>query len=157
MYDVPAEWWLVPAAVAAGVLGFWVALIVAVWLGARDAVGLPEAARLLPDLVRLITRLAADAALPRGVRLRLAGLLIYLALPIDLVPDFIPLLGYADDVIIVAFVLRSVVRAAGDDALAMHWPGTAEGLAAVRRLCRLPAPGDAGRERTTPHRLDSTE
>jgi uncharacterized membrane protein YkvA (DUF1232 family) len=55
-----------------------------------------------------------------------------------LIPDFVPVLGYADDAIIVALVLRSVSRSAGSDALAEHWPGTPEGLAALRRLCRLP-------------------
>jgi uncharacterized membrane protein YkvA (DUF1232 family) len=59
-----------------------------------------------------------------------------LALPFDLIPDFVPILGYADDAIIVAFVLRSVARRAGPEALTNHWPGTPEGLAAVRRLCR---------------------
>ncbi|HEV7849920.1 MAG TPA: DUF1232 domain-containing protein, partial [Mycobacterium sp.] len=56
----------------------------------------------------------------------------------DLIPDFIPVIGYADDAIIIALVLRSVTRAAGPAALDEHWPGTPEGLAAVRRLCRLP-------------------
>lgn len=66
-------------------------------------------------------------------------LLAYLALPVDLVPDFIPVLGYADDAIVVVLVLRSVVRRAGPDAVARHWPGTAEGLAALRQVARLPA------------------
>ena len=96
-----------------------------------------EALRLLPDLIRLIKRLAADPDTPRGVRIRLALLLVYLALPIDLIPDFIPVLGYADDAIIVALVLRSATRSAGTDALAKHWPGTPEGLIALKRLCRL--------------------
>ena len=90
--------------------------------------------RLLPDLVRLLRRLAADGSLPRGVRLRLWFLLGYLALPIDFVPDFIPVLGYADDAIVVALVLRSVVRRAGAEAIVRHWPGTPEGLAALQRL-----------------------
>lgn len=90
--------------------------------------------RLLPDLLRLLRRLAADGSLPRGVRVRLWLLLGYLALPIDLVPDFIPVLGYADDAIVVALVLRSVVRRAGADAVMRHWPGTPEGLAALQRL-----------------------
>jgi uncharacterized membrane protein YkvA (DUF1232 family) len=55
-------------------------------------------------------------------------------LPFDLVPDFIPVAGYADDVLLVAWVLRSVVRAAGPEALDRHWPGTPEGLVVVRRL-----------------------
>ena len=90
--------------------------------------------RLLPDLVRLLRRLAADGSLPRGVRLRLWFLLGYLALPIDFVPDFIPVLGYADDAIVVALVLRLVVRRAGAEAIVRHWPGTPEGLAALQHL-----------------------
>ena len=98
---------------------------------------LKEAMRLLPDLIRLVKRLAADPDTPRGVRIRLALLLLYLAMPIDLIPDFIPVLGYADDAIVVALVLRSATRSAGPDAMAKHWPGTPEGLIALKRLCRL--------------------
>ncbi|GAB3983891.1 hypothetical protein GCM10029978_091910 [Actinoallomurus acanthiterrae] len=97
---------------------------------------LPAAVRLLPDLLRLVTRLARDPTLPRGVRIRLWLLLAYLAMPIDLVPDFIPVLGYADDAILVAVVLRSVIRRAGPEAVARHWPGDEQGLEAVRRLTR---------------------
>jgi uncharacterized membrane protein YkvA (DUF1232 family) len=97
---------------------------------------LGEAVRLLPDLLRLVTRLARDPTLPRGVRLRLWLLLAYLAIPIDVIPDFIPVLGYADDAILVALVLRSVIRRAGPEAVARHWPGGEEGLQAVRRLTR---------------------
>ena len=88
--------------------------------------------------MRLLKCLSADPEMPRGIRIRLALLLAYLALPIDLIPDFIPVLGYADDAVIVALVLRSVTRRAGPEALTKHWPGTPEGLAALRRLCRLP-------------------
>ncbi|MCO5971164.1 MULTISPECIES: YkvA family protein [Actinoallomurus] len=97
---------------------------------------LGDAVRLLPDLLRLVGRLARDATLPGGVRLRLWLLLAYLAMPIDLIPDFVPVLGYADDAILVAFVLRSVIRRAGPEAVARHWPGGEEGLRAVRRLTR---------------------
>ena len=58
-------------------------------------------------------------------------------MPFDLVPDFIPVLGYADDAIIVAATLRSVIRRTGPETLARHWPGTSDGLAAVTRLARL--------------------
>jgi uncharacterized membrane protein YkvA (DUF1232 family) len=67
-------------------------------------------------------------------------LLAYLASPIDLIPDFVPILGYADDAIIVTAVLRSVVRRAGLDAVRAHWPGTDDGFAAVARLTGLHGP-----------------
>jgi len=130
------DWSIILLGVVGGLILLWACLIVALWLCVPDEVSLKETLRLLPDLIRLLKRLASDGRLPTGVRVRLALLLAYLALPIDIVPDFIPVLGYADDAIIVAFVLRSVVRRGGDAALAEHWPGTPEGLAAVRRLCR---------------------
>jgi uncharacterized membrane protein YkvA (DUF1232 family) len=98
---------------------------------------LGEALRLLPDLLRLLRRLAADSDLPRTVRVRLWLLLGYLAIPFDLVPDFIPVLGYADDAIIVSLVLRSIVRRAGAPVIRRHWPGTDDGLAALARLTGL--------------------
>jgi uncharacterized membrane protein YkvA (DUF1232 family) len=115
----------------------WIVLI-SVLAVARPTGGLlREALRVLPDVLRLIRRLAADEALPRGIRVRLALLLAYLAIPIDLVPDFIPVLGYADDVIIVTLVMRSVVRRAGLDAVRTHWPGTDDGFIALARLTGL--------------------
>ncbi|MFC5748046.1 YkvA family protein [Actinomadura rugatobispora] len=130
-------WWSTVLAVAGGILLLWLAALAALALIRPRGNLLTEAVRLLPDLLRLIPRLARDPALPRGVRVRLWLLLAYLALPIDLVPDFIPVLGYADDAIVVAAVLRSVVRHAGPDALTRHWPGTDDGLTAVRRLAGL--------------------
>ena len=112
----------------------WAALVVALIVGRPKGTLLSEAMRLLPDLLRLLRRLAADRNLPRGVRIRLGLLMAYLAIPIDLIPDFIPVLGYADDAIIVTATLRSVVRHAGIDAVRAHWPGTDDGFAAVVRL-----------------------
>ncbi|RNM11104.1 YkvA family protein [Nocardioides pocheonensis] len=127
--------WLI--AVGGGLLLVWLALVAALWLGRPDDVRVRDALRLLPDLVRLLRRLAADPSVPRGVRIRLWLLLGYLALPLDLVPDFIPVIGYADDAVIVALALRSVTRHAGAEALSRHWPGSPEGLAAVRRLAGI--------------------
>jgi uncharacterized membrane protein YkvA (DUF1232 family) len=132
-------WWTWIVAIGGGLLLLWLALVVALWLGRPDEVRIRDALRLLPDVVRLLRRLASDRSVPRGVRVRLWLLLGYLALPLDLVPDFIPVIGYADDAVIVALALRSVTRHAGADALERHWPGTAEGLAAVRRLAGLGA------------------
>ena len=118
----------------------WLALVMALVLARPRGALLTEALRLLPDVLRLIGRLAADPDLPRGIRIRLGALLVYLALPIDLIPDFIPVLGYADDAIIVTVVLRSVVRRAGIGAVRAHWPGTDDGFAALARLTGLPGP-----------------
>lgn len=132
-----SDWWLIPLSVIGGIALMWLALVVVLWFSKPDESGLRDAMRLLPDVVRLIKRLAVDPETPRSIRIRLALLLAYLALPIDLIPDFIPVLGYADDAVIVALVLRSVTRRAGPDALAKHWPGTPDGLTALRRLCGL--------------------
>lgn len=131
------SWWTWLIAVGGGLLLVWLGLVAALWLGRPDDVRVRDALRLLPDLVRLLRRLAADPTVPRGVRIRLWLLLGYLALPLDLVPDFIPVIGYADDAVIVAFALRSVTRHAGAEALDRHWPGTPDGLAAVRRLAGI--------------------
>jgi uncharacterized membrane protein YkvA (DUF1232 family) len=131
------DWWTIPLGVVAGLVLIWVALVAAIWLTKPGEYDVKQTLRLLPDVVRLIKRLAADPDTSRGVRIRLALLLGYLALPIDLIPDFVPVLGYADDAIIVAIVLRSATRSAGLEALAKHWPGTPEGLTALKHLCRL--------------------
>ncbi|MDR6592777.1 YkvA family protein [Saccharothrix longispora] len=130
-------WWDVVVGVAAGLLLAWLALVAVLVLVRPRGALLREALRLLPDLLRLVRRLAADRDLPRGVRVRVALLLVYLASPIDLVPDFIPVLGYADDAIVVAAVLRGVARRAGLDAVRGHWPGSEDGFAALTRLTGL--------------------
>jgi uncharacterized membrane protein YkvA (DUF1232 family) len=129
-----SDWRVIVVGIVGGVVLIWVVLVVALWFVKPDAIGLRDALRLLPDLLRLVKRLASDPRMPRGVRVRLVLLLAYLALPIDLIPDFIPVLGYADDAIVVAVVLRSVVRRAGQDAVRQHWPGTDDGYAALARL-----------------------
>jgi uncharacterized membrane protein YkvA (DUF1232 family) len=129
-------WWSVVVSVVSALLIAWAALVVALWLGRPGDLQLTQIVRLLPDLLRLVRRLAADRDLPTGVRVRLVLLLAYLAFPVDLVPDFVPVVGYADDAVVVALVLRSVVKHAGPAALERHWPGTPEGLRALRLLVR---------------------
>ncbi len=124
--------------VLGGLLLCWLALMAVLWTTRPDELRARELLRLLPDVLRLVRRLAGDGTLPRGVRVRLWLLMAYLAMPIDLVPDFLPVLGHADDAIVVALVLRSVVRRAGAAAVGRHWPGTPEGLGALRRASRLP-------------------
>lgn len=131
-------WWgALLISIAAALLLMWAALIVILLRSGSGLRGLSEAARLLPDFLRLISRLARDRSLPRGVRVRLWLLLGYLASPIDVIPDFLPVVGYLDDAIVIAIALRSVVRAAGAGPLEQHWPGSPDGLALVRRLAGL--------------------
>ncbi|OLT35206.1 hypothetical protein BJF79_07125 [Actinomadura sp. CNU-125] len=133
-------WWDLLLGITLTLALVWIILIAALAVVRPRGRLLAEAMRLLPDVLRLIRRLAADQTLPRGVRIRLALLLAYLALPIDLIPDFIPVLGYADDAILVTAVLRSVVRHAGITAVRRHWPGTDAGFTALCRLTGVNTP-----------------
>jgi uncharacterized membrane protein YkvA (DUF1232 family) len=133
--------WEIVAGGAAGLLVSWLVLVGALLVGRPRGAALPEVLRLLPDLLRLVARLATDRTLPVAVRGRLLLLGGYLAMPFDLVPDFVPVLGYADDAIIVGLTLRSVARRAGMPTLRRHWPGTDSGFEALCRLLRLPTDG----------------
>jgi uncharacterized membrane protein YkvA (DUF1232 family) len=130
-------------AIAVGMLVFWLLLVAVLALSRPQGPMLRAALPLLPDLVRLLHRLAADRQVPFGARARIVLLMIYLAIPIDLSPDFIPVLGYADDAIIVTLVLRSVVRRAGLSAVRGHWPAatTASPPSNGSRGCLTPTVG----------------
>jgi len=123
--------WETIAGILAGILLAYAFLLLMLWVYARrnpETVTMKDALRLLPDLLRLVRRLAADRTLAVGIRVRLVLLLAYLLFPIDLVPDFVPVIGYADDAVIVALVLRSVIKRAGAEAVGRHWTGSAAGL-----------------------------
>src|SRR3954470_17379375 len=93
-------------------------------------------ATFIPDCIVLVTRLARDPRVPRRRKLLLFALVAYLALPFDLVPDFIPVAGQLDDAIIVALVLRHFVRAGGEPMMRELWPGPEQSLALILRLAR---------------------
>ena len=112
----------------------WLVLVAFLVIVRPRGISLNEAKRFVPDLARLLTDLSRDAAMSRKVRRRLTMLLVYLAMPIDLIPDFIPVLGYADDIIVIAYVLRSIVRIVGTETLEDRWRGTPEGLGLLNQL-----------------------
>jgi uncharacterized membrane protein YkvA (DUF1232 family) len=125
--------------VAAVLVVMWVAFVVFVWIIRPDDTSLSDATRLLPDTLRLVRRLSIDRTIPRSTRWWIWALLIYLASPLDLVPDFVPVVGFADDAIVTSFVLRHVIARSGPAKLVQHWPGSPEGLSTLTRLLRLRA------------------
>ena len=91
-------------------------------------------AKLVPYCAILFKRLLADPRVSRAWKLASAFALVYLAVPFDLVPDFIPVAGQLDDAILVALVLRGLLRSAGPRLLREHWPGPAALLVPLERL-----------------------
>lgn len=137
-------WWEPLLAILAGLLLFYALALVSLYTYARrhpETVSMAGAIRLLPDLLRLFRSLLTSAEVPKSIRLLILGLLAYLILPIDLVPDFIPVLGYADDVIMVALVLRAVLRRTCPELLSRLWTGNDDGLRVLLQLA-----GAAGRD-----------
>ena len=124
------QWLLIGLGVTAAV--YVLAVLALVAAGRRtDARAL---AGFIPDCLVLVKRLLADPRVPRRRKLLLVLLVAYLAMPIDLVPDFIPVAGQLDDAIVVALVLRAVLRSGGEALLQEHWSGPPRSLDLVRRL-----------------------
>ena len=121
-------------AIILGLVAAWLALLIVLWLLRPRDVGARELVRVVPDLLRLTRDLLLDRSAPRGVRFALVVLLAWLVNPIDLIPEFIPVLGPLDDVIVAVIVLRYVRRRLGEEELRRRWRGTSEGWALVERL-----------------------
>jgi uncharacterized membrane protein YkvA (DUF1232 family) len=113
-------------------------LIYALFVAALYIAGRRTEARALagfiPDSIVLFRRLLADQRIHRSRKLLILALIGYLAMPIDLVPDFIPVAGQLDDAILVALVLRSVLRRGGPQLVREHWPGPEDSLRVILRL-----------------------
>ena len=93
--------------------------------------------RALPEMARTLVRLAADPSLPRAAKIALAAAVVYLASPIDLVPDFIPLLGWVDDLMLAAVVVDGILSYVDRAVVLRYWPGTPAALERVARAARL--------------------
>ena len=126
-------WWIWPVVSLAAIALVWAGLVIGLVIAGRRE-GARALASFIPDCIVLLSRLLRDDRVPRRRKLLLAGLVGYLALPFDLVPDFIPVAGQLDDVIVVAFVLRRFLRSGGDELVREHWPGPERSLRLVMKL-----------------------
>ncbi len=115
-----------------------VLLVWVVALGVLLLVGRKIAAKrlltLVPNLVSLFRGLLGDDRVPLASKVALGAGLVWIVSPIDLVPEFIPVLGPFDDAIVGALVLRHVVRRAGPSVVAEHWRGDDATLAVLLRV-----------------------
>jgi uncharacterized membrane protein YkvA (DUF1232 family) len=93
--------------------------------------------RALPKLIRLIAKLVTDPTLPRAAKIALAAVMVYLASPLDLVPDFIPLLGYLDDLMLAAVLVDGLLNYVDRALVLKYWPGTTESLERIARAARM--------------------
>jgi uncharacterized membrane protein YkvA (DUF1232 family) len=129
---------LIAVAVVAAV---WIVAIAALWIFGRKLAA-AQLARAIPDTIALCRGLMRDPRVPTGSKLLLGGALVWIASPIDLVPEFIPVLGPLDDLIVVGLVLRHLVKRAGVEVVQEHWRGDPRVLRAALRVVaiRLPEP-----------------
>src|SRR4051794_21316946 len=126
------SWLLVALAVSLVTYAVFVGLLVVA--GRRDDAR--AFATLIPDCIVLVGRLVRDPQVPRRRKALLLALAGYLVMPFDLVPDFIPVAGQLDDAVVVALVLRSLLRGGGEPLIRELWPGSERTLALVLRLAR---------------------
>jgi uncharacterized membrane protein YkvA (DUF1232 family) len=122
-------------AAAAIALVVWIGLIVLLIALGRRALA-RELATLVPNLTRLFAGLMRDPRVPLRAKVVLGATALYLAMPIDLIPDFVPIAGSLDDAIVAAFALRFVVRASSPEIMAEHWPGDPATLRRILWLAR---------------------
>ncbi|HEY4190853.1 MAG TPA: DUF1232 domain-containing protein [Candidatus Limnocylindrales bacterium] len=124
--------WLI--GIVAGLVALWLAMLVVFWALRPKGVPAREIVRLVPDLLRLLRSLIGDAGAPLDVRLVLVGLVAWIVSPIDLIPEFIPVLGPLDDVIVGIVALRYVRRRIGIEDLRTRWAGTPDGFELLTRI-----------------------
>ena len=122
-------------AVVAVLVVAWLALVLVLVMFGRRALA-RELALLVPNLTRLFAGLAHDPRVPLRAKVVLGATVLYLAMPIDLVPDFIPIAGSLDDAVVAALALRFVVRASSPELVAEHWPGDPATLRRILWLAR---------------------
>ncbi len=120
--------------IAVGIAAVWVLMLLVFWAVRPKGVSVKELVRIIPDVLRLLRSLIGDRTAPLDVRIVLIGLVAWIVSPIDLIPEFIPVLGPLDDVIVAAVAMRYVRRRVGIEDLRTRWTGTPDGFALLVRV-----------------------
>jgi len=119
-------------------LGLATVIVYAIFVGVLALVGRSSDARavagFVPDCLVLFKRMLGDSRLPRRYRAIVIAMLVYLALPFDVIPDFIPVAGQFDDAVVVVLTLRAIVRGGGLEMIEEHWPGPRSSLSLILKL-----------------------
>lgn len=126
--------WTIVIGVLAGILALWAVAIGVFWVVRPKGVSIGSLVRLVPDVVRLLRSLIADGAAPLDVRIVLVGLVAWIISPIDLIPEFIPVLGPLDDVVVAIVAMRYVRRRLGGADLERRWTGSDDGFRLLSRV-----------------------
>ena len=120
--------------IVVGVVVLWIALLVLFWFFRPKDVSVRELVALTPDVLRLLRALIGDRTVPLDARVVLVGLIAWILSPIDLIPEFIPVLGPLDDVVVAVVAMRYVRRRVGIDGMRQRWPGSEDGFALLTRV-----------------------
>jgi len=122
------------AGIVVALVAFWLAMLALFWVLRPKDVPVRELVGVIPDTLRLLRDLIRDPAMPADVRIVLVGLVAWIVSPIDLIPEFIPVLGPLDDVVVAIAAMRYVRRRVGIAAVRARWVGSAEGFAVLERV-----------------------
>jgi len=115
-------------------VALWFLVLAIFWAVRPKAIAVREILGLVPDVLRLLRSIIGDRSAPLGVRLVLLGLVAWILSPIDLIPEFIPVLGPIDDVVVAVIALRYVRRRLGVENLRARWSGSREGFEVLLRV-----------------------
>ncbi|MDQ2953054.1 MAG: DUF1232 domain-containing protein [Chloroflexota bacterium] len=117
-------------------IAIWVLCIALLYLFGRKALAM-EIARFIPNMTILFKGLLADPRVPRRAKIVLLFGAVWIASPIDLIPEFLPIIGPLDDAVVAALVLRAVVKAAGREVVYEHWRGDVRVIERLLALARV--------------------
>jgi uncharacterized membrane protein YkvA (DUF1232 family) len=120
--------------IVVALVAVWAILLVLFWVLRPKGVPAREILGLIPDVLRLLRSVIGDRSAPIDVRLVLLGLLVWILSPIDLIPEFIPVLGPLDDVVVAVVAMRYVRRRVGVEDLRRRWSGSDHGFALLLRV-----------------------